>query len=69
MSKSGKVDVRAVLRSLVFRPTQIPALIRTAWEAEKAFQALFRCRHVLSAPPLASAIAAPNAAELALDVA
>jgi len=65
MSKGGKVDVGAVLRSLVFRPTQIPALIRTAWEAEKAFQALFRCRHVLGAP----AIAAANAAELALDVA
>jgi adenosylhomocysteine nucleosidase len=47
MSKSGEVDLLAVLRSLAARPTQIPALIRTAWEAEKAFRVLSRCRHVL----------------------
>lgn len=67
MSQHGKIDVRAVLRSLAWRPTQIPALIRTAWEAEKAFQALIRCRHVLGAP-----VALPVATvsgELALDVA
>jgi hypothetical protein len=46
------------------KPTQIPTLIRTAWEAEKAFQALSRCRHVLTpAAPVAAA------GELALDVA
>jgi adenosylhomocysteine nucleosidase len=67
MSKSGKVDVGAVLRSLVSKPMQIPALIRTAWEAEKAFQALFRCRHVLSSP--AVSIVPGVVAELAVDVA
>ena len=54
MAKSGEVDILAVLRSLATRPTQIPALIRTAWEAEKAFRALHRCRHVLE-PGTASA--------------
>jgi hopanoid-associated phosphorylase len=63
MTKTGGVDILAVLRSLAARPTQIPALIRTAWEAEKAFRALHRCRHVLD----------PNAApvrlgELSLDM-
>lgn len=48
MARTGKVDLYAVLCSLVSRPGQIPALIRTAWEAEKAFRALFHCRHVLS---------------------
>jgi hopanoid-associated phosphorylase len=63
MARSGKVDVPAVLRSLLSKPGQIPALIRTAWEAEKAFQALFHCRHVLS-PGLFPA----DLRELALDV-
>jgi adenosylhomocysteine nucleosidase len=67
MSRSGKIDVRAVLRSLASRPAQIPALIRTAWEAEKAFQALVRCRHVLTAPAFVPV--APATGELALDVA
>lgn len=48
MSHNGGLDILAVLRSLVARPTQIPALIRTAWETELAFRVLFRCRHVLS---------------------
>ena len=44
----GGVDIPAVLPSLGHAsPQQIPALIRTAWEAEKAFRALHRCRHVL----------------------
>jgi adenosylhomocysteine nucleosidase len=47
MTKSGDVDVFAVLRSLVAKPAQIPALIRTAWEAEKAFRVLLRCKHVV----------------------
>ena len=48
MASNGKMDVLAVLRSLATKPTQIPALVRTAWEAEKAFRALFHCRHVLN---------------------
>jgi hopanoid-associated phosphorylase len=47
MAQTGKVDVRAVLGSLARKPSQIPALIRTAWEAEKAFRTLVRYRHVL----------------------
>ena len=47
MTKSGEVDILAVLRSLATKPGQIPALIRTAWEAEKAFRVLHSCRHVL----------------------
>src|SRR5215469_234422 len=63
MAKSGEVDVVAVLRSLVSQPGQIPALIRTAWEAEKAFRVLLRCRHVVD-PGLATA----NLGELSLDM-
>jgi adenosylhomocysteine nucleosidase len=64
MSKNGGVDIGAVFRSLLAKPGQIPALMRTAWEAEKAFRVLFRCRHVLD-PVLAPA----NLGELVLDVA
>jgi adenosylhomocysteine nucleosidase len=63
MTKSGDVDILAVLRSLATKPQQIPALIRTAWEAEKAFRVLHRCRHVLD-PGLAPA----PLRELSLDV-
>jgi len=63
MSKSGEVDILAVLRSLAAQPMQLPALIRTAWEAEKAFRALFRCRHVLE-----PAVAPVNLGQLSLDV-
>lgn len=66
MLPSGKIDVRAVLRSLASKPSQIPVLIRTAWEAEKAFRALFRCRHVLAPAPVA---AVATAGALALDAA
>ena len=52
MKPDGGVDAAAVMRSLTSKPSQIPALIRTAWEAEKAFRVLFRCRHVLD-PALA----------------
>lgn len=44
MRRDGRIDVPAVLRSLAGKPGQIPALIRTAWEAEKAFRILGRCR-------------------------
>jgi hypothetical protein len=68
MLPNGKIDVSAVLRSVALRPIQIPMLIRTAWEAEKAFRALFRCRHVL-APTVPVAAAAATSGELALDAA
>jgi len=63
MSGSGQVDVKAVLRSILAQPGQLPALVRTAWESEKAFRALFGCRHILS-PGLALA----DLGELSLDV-
>lgn len=63
MAKSGEVDIMAVLRSLAAQPMQIPALIRTAWEAEKAFRALHRCRHILE-----PAVAPVKIGQLSLDV-
>ncbi len=50
MLPNGKVNVPAVILSLVSRPAQIPALIRTAWEAEKAFRALSRYCRALGPP-------------------
>jgi hopanoid-associated phosphorylase len=47
MLENGRIDVAAVLRSVAGNPGQIPALIRTAWDAERAFRALARCSHVL----------------------
>jgi hopanoid-associated phosphorylase len=44
---SGRIDLGAVLRSILRAPLQLPALVRTAWEAEMAFAALFRCRNAL----------------------
>ncbi len=63
MAQDGNVDLPAVLRSLARRPGQIASLVRTAWEAEKAFRVLFRCRHVLDAGPVAA-----DLGELSLDV-
>ncbi|HEY2446543.1 MAG TPA: hypothetical protein VGI20_12480 [Rhizomicrobium sp.] len=63
MTPSGGVDLGAVLRSMLRAPLQIPALIRTAWEAEIAFAALFRCRHMLL-----GGFGTANLGELALDV-
>ena len=40
----GSVDLPAVLRSLMKAPWQLPALIRTGLEAERAFRALARAR-------------------------
>jgi adenosylhomocysteine nucleosidase len=63
MRPSGGIDVTAVLRSIVQAPLQIPALIRTAWEAEMAFAALFRCRHSLD-----GRFAGADFGQLALDM-
>ncbi len=63
MSHSGRIDLCAVFRSLLASPGQIPALIRTAWEAEKAFRVLFRSRHVLD-----PAFAPADLGELSLDM-
>ncbi|HWE07482.1 MAG TPA: hypothetical protein VG274_12280 [Rhizomicrobium sp.] len=60
---SGGIDIVGVMRSLLRAPQQIPALLRTAWEAEIAFAALFRCRHLL-----VGGFGVANLGELALDV-
>ena len=63
MAAGGGVDICAVLRSLVANPRQLPQLMRTAWEAEKAFRVLFRSRHILD-PVFVSA----DLGELSLDM-
>jgi len=47
MKPNGGIALGRVLKSIAYRPTQIPALIRTSRESEKAFVALLRCRDVL----------------------
>ncbi|MBI0539409.1 hopanoid-associated phosphorylase [Roseomonas sp. KE2513] len=42
MRPDGGMDLPAVLRALLAAPLQLPALIRTGWEAEQAFRALLR---------------------------
>ncbi len=54
MRPDGRMDVMAVLRSLLAEPRQLPDLIRLAWEAECAFRALLR-GHRLLGPRLAGA--------------
>jgi hypothetical protein len=49
MHPDGRMDVLAVLRSLIVEPGQIPDLMRTAWEAERAFRSLLRGHRVLGA--------------------
>lgn len=61
---TGSVDRLAVIRSVMRAPLQIPALMRTAWEAEIAFASLLRCCSVLHA-----GLARTNLGELVLDVA
>jgi hopanoid-associated phosphorylase len=63
MRPTGGIDVAAVLRALRRAPRQLPALIRTAWEAEVAFAALFRCRHALD-----GGFARADLGKLALDM-
>jgi hopanoid-associated phosphorylase len=42
MKPDGSIDLAAVLRSLLARPGQLPALILTGWEAELGFRSLLR---------------------------
>jgi len=58
MKPDGRMDVPAVLRSLLARPGQLPALIVTAWEAERSFRSLLRGYRRLG----------PDLGELVLDV-
>jgi hopanoid-associated phosphorylase len=54
MRPDGGMDLPAVLRALLASPGQFPALVRTGWEAERAFRALLR-GHRLAGPGLAGA--------------
>ncbi|MEI9965445.1 MAG: hypothetical protein WDM92_12935 [Caulobacteraceae bacterium] len=65
MRPDGGMDLWAVLRSLAADPRQLPALIRTAMEAETAFRALFRGRQLLG--PALRALG-PDLGELSIDV-
>jgi len=44
---NGEADIDAVLRALIARPSELPALIRTAREAGAAFRSLRDARHLL----------------------
>ena len=63
MLPSGAIDVAAVIRAVLRAPRQLPALIRTALEAEIAFAALFRCRGALD-----GGFAGADFSKLALDM-
>jgi len=63
MRWDGRIDLSAVLRSLLAVPWQLPALIRTGLEAERGFQALLR-GHRLLGPGLGG----PNVGKLPLDM-
>jgi adenosylhomocysteine nucleosidase len=47
LTPEGKVNLAAVLVSVVRRPGQIPQVVRMARESNAAFAALFRCRALL----------------------
>jgi hopanoid-associated phosphorylase len=63
MKPDGRMDLPAVLRSLLAQPGQLPALILTGWEAERAFGALLRGHRRLG-----PGLCGPDLGELALDV-
>ena len=64
INEDGTVNKGAVLRSLLEKPGQVPALIRVARESSAAFNALFRCRNLIG-----SSLAGPDFREPALDMA
>ncbi len=47
LKPDGRIDFPALARSIFARPSQIPALILTARESERAFAALLRCCSLL----------------------
>jgi adenosylhomocysteine nucleosidase len=63
MKPDGRIDLAAVLRSLLARPGQLPALILTGWEAEQSFGALLRGHRRLG-----PGLCGPDLDQLALDV-
>jgi adenosylhomocysteine nucleosidase len=63
MRRDGRMDLSAVLRSLLAAPWQLPALIRTGLEAELGFRALLRGHRLLG-----RGLGGPNVGKLPLDV-
>jgi adenosylhomocysteine nucleosidase len=63
MKPDGRMDLPAVLRSLLAEPGQLPALIVTGWEAERSFSSLLRGHRRLGA-----GLCGPDVGKLALDV-
>jgi hypothetical protein len=63
MRRDGRVDMSAVLKSLLAAPWQLPALIRTGLEAELGFRALLRGHRILG-----PGLAGPNVGKLPLDM-
>jgi hypothetical protein len=63
MKPDGSMDIMAVLRSLLGRPGQLPALIGVAIDAERAFAALLRGHRRLG-----PGLGFPDLAELGVDV-
>ena len=59
----GEADIAAVLKALLARPGELPALIRTAGEAAAAFAALRDARHLLG-----PGLGCPNLFQHAVDV-
>ena len=47
MRSDGTMAIGPVLASLLRHPAQLPALIRTGWNAERAFRALLRCYRMI----------------------
>jgi adenosylhomocysteine nucleosidase len=60
---NGKADIGAVLKALLRRPGELPALIRTALDAAAAFAALRDARHLLG-----PGLGRPNVVEHLVDV-
>jgi len=63
MRPDGSIDLPAVLRSLVGKPGQLLALIRTGVDAERSFRSLFRGHRRLG-----RGLCGPDVGELPLDV-
>jgi hopanoid-associated phosphorylase len=67
MRRDGTMDLPAVLGSLLANPWQLPALIRTGFEAERAFRALLRGHRAFGAR-LGAGVAGPNVGKLPSDM-
>ena len=63
MRRDGRMDLPAVLKSLLAAPWQLPALIRTGLEAELGFRALLRGYRLLG-----PGLGGPNVGQLPLDM-